>query len=229
MAGEVCSRCGEVIRSGQKIVYEEGKPTHYPACPVAIPLKKFRLIFTDGSTEIVASDSRQAWVTGKLRAAEKGTYLANIEEIEVPTPSEVFPVSEKHKCFCGQHYFSPHYAKVCPVCEWLICPVCGGCACKLSPEAREAVEAVWSTYCLECRFRPHPSSREKIPLNMFLVWKAFGESAKKCASTLGVTVYDETYMPKIAECVAERMKGMTAERIRREHPEWVEEYERLFS
>jgi len=176
LAGQVCEKCGEVIRSGQKIIFEDGKPAHY---------------------------------------------------VCLPKPSEVFPPSEKHKCFAGDHYFSPHSATTCSVCGWLVCTECGKCACDLSPEAREAIEAVWETFCINCRFKPHPLS-EKIPLNMFLVWKAFGESAKKCASTLGVTVYDETYMPKIAECVAERMKGMTADRIRREHPEYVEEYKRLY-
>jgi DNA-directed RNA polymerase subunit RPC12/RpoP len=83
-------------------------------------------------------------------------------KVSVPKPSEVFPPSEKHKCFAGEHYFSPHSAKVCPECGWLICPVCGKCACKLSPEARQAVEAVWETYCVFCRFRPHERYRPEV-------------------------------------------------------------------
>jgi hypothetical protein len=33
MAGQVCPKCGQVIKSGEKIIYEEGKPIHYPSCP----------------------------------------------------------------------------------------------------------------------------------------------------------------------------------------------------
>jgi len=185
MAGEVCPKCGQVIKPGEKIIWVGGRPTHYLICP---PIHK---------------------------------------SSEVPKPSEVFSPSEKHKCFAGDHYFSPHSATTCSVCGWLVCSVCGKCACDLSREAREAIEAVWETFCINCRFKPHPLS-EKIPLNLFLVWKAFSESAKKCASTLGVTVYDKTYMPKIAECVAERMKGTTADIIKSQHPEWVEEYKTLY-
>jgi hypothetical protein len=45
-------------------------------------MTKYRLIFTDGSTEIVdVFGPFTAWLTGKSRARAKKTYLLNIEEI----------------------------------------------------------------------------------------------------------------------------------------------------
>jgi len=33
MAGQVCEKCGQVIKAGDKIIFEEGKPVHHPYCP----------------------------------------------------------------------------------------------------------------------------------------------------------------------------------------------------
>ena len=45
--------------------------------------RKFRLTFTDGTTEVVeAVGLAVAWVKGRLRAAEKRTYLLKVEEVE---------------------------------------------------------------------------------------------------------------------------------------------------
>jgi len=44
--------------------------------------EKFKLIFTDGTTEEVdAIGLTIAWIKGKIRAAEKKTYLLKIEEV----------------------------------------------------------------------------------------------------------------------------------------------------
>lgn len=44
--------------------------------------QRFRLIFIDGSLEEVdAIGLTVAWIKGKIRAAEKGTYLLKVEEI----------------------------------------------------------------------------------------------------------------------------------------------------
>jgi hypothetical protein len=45
-------------------------------------MTKYRLIFTDGSTEVVdVFGPFTAWLTGKSRARAKKTYLLNIEQI----------------------------------------------------------------------------------------------------------------------------------------------------
>jgi len=44
-------------------------------------LKKFELVFMDGTTqEVEASDVQAAWILGKIIAAERGTCLLNIRE-----------------------------------------------------------------------------------------------------------------------------------------------------
>jgi len=44
--------------------------------------QKFRLIFMDGTTEEVdAIGLTVAWIKGKIRAAEKRTYLLKVEEV----------------------------------------------------------------------------------------------------------------------------------------------------
>lgn len=45
--------------------------------------QKFRLIFMDGITEdVVATDFTSAWIKGRIRAAEKKTYLLKVEKIK---------------------------------------------------------------------------------------------------------------------------------------------------
>jgi hypothetical protein len=45
-------------------------------------MTKYRLIFMDGSTEVVdVSTLFIAWLAGKVKARAKKTYLLNIEEI----------------------------------------------------------------------------------------------------------------------------------------------------
>jgi len=44
--------------------------------------QRFRLIFTDGTAEEVdAIGLTVAWIKGKIRAAEKKTYLLKVEEV----------------------------------------------------------------------------------------------------------------------------------------------------
>lgn len=33
MSGQPCGKCGDIIKAGQPIVYEKGKPIHFPRCP----------------------------------------------------------------------------------------------------------------------------------------------------------------------------------------------------
>jgi len=59
--------------------------------------------------------------------------------------------NEPHLCFvCGaQWYPTPELLEtnLCPVCNWLKCPECGGCKCSLSPTEQVWVDHVRSTYC----------------------------------------------------------------------------------
>lgn len=44
--------------------------------------QKFRLVFTDGTSEEVgATGPTVAWIKGKIRAVEKRTYLMKVEEV----------------------------------------------------------------------------------------------------------------------------------------------------
>jgi len=52
-----------------------------------------------------------------------------------------------HKCFVCERYFDPLEARICPKCDWMVCTHCGSCACKLSEEARRAIEALFDTFC----------------------------------------------------------------------------------
>ena len=58
---------------------------------------------------------------------------------------------EPHLCFsCGaQWYPTPDLLEtnLCETCNWLVCPVCGGCKCTLSPAAQDWVDNVRNTYC----------------------------------------------------------------------------------
>ena len=50
---------------------------------VAFKLKKWKLIFMDGTVEEVKAFGKfSAWLQGKVRAAEKKTVLHNIERLE---------------------------------------------------------------------------------------------------------------------------------------------------
>jgi len=50
--------------------------------PVSLILQKFKLIFTDGTTETIeAIGLWLAWFKGKLKAVEKGTILLKVEEV----------------------------------------------------------------------------------------------------------------------------------------------------
>jgi len=46
MAGQVCQKCGQVIKAGEKIIFEEGKPVHYPTCPEieGVPWQRWEII-----------------------------------------------------------------------------------------------------------------------------------------------------------------------------------------
>ena len=58
---------------------------------------------------------------------------------------------EPHLCFaCGAQWYPTEEllkTNLCPDCNWLKCPVCGGCKCSLSPAAVAWVNHVRSTYC----------------------------------------------------------------------------------
>lgn len=61
---------------------------------------------------------------------------------------------EQHFCFCCSEPFFPREAKLCPTCDFLRCPLCGGCLCQMSEETRRAINALFLTYCKNCcRFR----------------------------------------------------------------------------
>jgi len=79
MAGQVCPRCGQVIKSGEKIVYEEGKAIHYPSCP---------------EVEFVA----QRWeiISFVYRPKEKRWVAISTAYVFPPVPYETL-VSEKAK------------------------------------------------------------------------------------------------------------------------------------
>jgi len=83
----------------------------------------------------------------------RGVEEGESREVVKPKPSEVFPSGEKHRCFVCYGFFSPHDSSECPKCGWLICTVCGKCACHLSAEARGAIEALSETFCVNCRWR----------------------------------------------------------------------------
>lgn len=60
-------------------------------------MAKFRILFTDGSTEVVDVPGLiSAWIFGKIRAWEKKTYLLKVEEIRGS------PVEIKGSPFHGQ-------------------------------------------------------------------------------------------------------------------------------
>jgi hypothetical protein len=74
------------------------------------------------------------------------------------THPDVWDPDEVHRCFNCGGYFKPREAKLCPKCQWLVCPLCGKCYCHLTPEAKLAVDALYETYCKNCRFRKAKNS-----------------------------------------------------------------------
>lgn len=63
-------------------------------------------------------------------------------------------ITETHHCFVCGEAFRPREGELCVECDWLKCPVCGGCACSLSEESVRAIGALFRTFCESCcRFR----------------------------------------------------------------------------
>jgi len=55
---------------------------------------------------------------------------------------------EAHLCFiCGAPFEPTPDLPVCPVCNWYLCPDCGGCRCSLSPEDRRWLEFIREVFC----------------------------------------------------------------------------------
>ncbi|GAI26144.1 unnamed protein product [marine sediment metagenome] len=65
-------------------------------------------------------------------------------------------------------------------------------------------------------------------LDQFLYRRAVHEAMAKIKGKVGVTVNPETGIPipESALAAREALKGLTAEKILAEHPEWKEDYER---
>ena len=65
-------------------------------------------------------------------------------------------------------------------------------------------------------------------LDQYLYRRAVQEVMAKIKGKVGVTVNPGTGLPipESALAAREALKGLTAERILKEHPEWEEEYER---
>jgi len=78
MAGQVCPKCGEVIKAGQKIIYEEGKPIHL-TCP-----------------EIIGIVQRWEIISFVYRPKEKRWVAISTAYVFPPVPYETL-VSQKAK------------------------------------------------------------------------------------------------------------------------------------
>ena len=65
-------------------------------------------------------------------------------------------------------------------------------------------------------------------LDQFLYRKAVRETMKAIRGKVGVTVNPGTGVPipESALAAKEALKGLTAEKIAKDHPEWVDEYNR---
>ena len=65
-------------------------------------------------------------------------------------------------------------------------------------------------------------------LDQFLYRKAVRETMRTIKGKVGVTVNPSTGIPipESALAAKEALKGLTAEQIAKEHPEWVDEYNR---
>jgi len=77
-----------------------------------------------------------------------------------------------HYCFVCLEPFDPKIAGICLGCNWLVCPLCGGCYCKLDDEAKSTVDEFYGTHCIgrgcpygkapePVRFPPSPETAEK--------------------------------------------------------------------
>ncbi len=58
---------------------------------------------------------------------------------------------EPHLCFvCGVQWdVTPELLEtnLCPDCNWIKCPECGGCRCSLIPTSQKWLDSVRETYC----------------------------------------------------------------------------------
>jgi len=70
-------------------------------------------------------------------------------------------MTSEHFCFICLKPFDPKKAILCSRCNWLVCPNCGGCYCKLSEEARRTVDEFYETHCVG---RNCPYGKAAIPL-----------------------------------------------------------------
>lgn len=56
--------------------------------------------------------------------------------------------AEQHLCFvCGKPFYVTEDKKICPKCNWVICPECGGCQCNLSEWDASWVRRVRGFFC----------------------------------------------------------------------------------
>ena len=80
--------------------------------------------------------------------------------------------TSSHYCFICLEPFDPKIARICLGCNWLVCPLCGGCYCKLDDEAKSTVNEFYRTHCIgrgcpygkeaePVRFQPSPETAEK--------------------------------------------------------------------
>ena len=61
-------------------------------------------------------------------------------------------------------------------------------------------------------------------LNQFLLNKAIKEANKQAKGVSGVVLVEGRRMPKSASIVGSVLKGITAETLKEQHPEWVDGY-----
>lgn len=72
---------------------------------------------------------------------------------------------------------------------------------------------------------------KKVPTkSQFLMRKAMKEACSKAKGVQGTVVVKETgkLMPRSAYKVKKTLKDVTPEKIAREHPEWVEDYQKKY-
>jgi len=62
-------------------------------------------------------------------------------------------------------------------------------------------------------------------LKQFLIRKAVGEAAKTTEDKAGTATYKGRLVPKSAKLIGEAVKGKNSQKIAKEHPEWVREYQ----
>lgn len=66
-------------------------------------------------------------------------------------------------------------------------------------------------------------------LKQYLIRRHMRQVAQRVVGATGTTIIDGRLLPRSAIRMSSYLKGMTAERIASEHPDWVEEWKRLFS